>query len=546
MDIQIQVNGQKAKITNRHELYSGTVAITGISFDFSKEWFGMTKTATIYVGSYDRDKAVNILIENDRVAPVQLPPELFEKNCELYVGVFAIDADGRRLTSSIVRQEVKKGVPVQNASDNVSIDVYTRIIQLMTEAKDIAANSDEKIESNKKYVEQAKECLKQIDSTTTAKMGDINALVEAKNKDIDSLVIAKMGDIANVTNAKIEDINNTASAQISNINNVTNQNIASSTDAVNAAARSQIKGITETTQGKIKDINNTALSQIEAINNTATSQIKSINNVAQENINVINGVSDGNTKEIATALDMIVDTFEKKIAIEKPYYAYLMDFKIGDFNDDEITKVREYVFFEKKSLTSIDLPVCTSIGDNAFSGCTALNSINLPVCTSIGTYAFYSCKSLTSIDLPVCTSIGPYTFYRCTALTSINLPVCTSIDYGVFSSCTALTSINLPVCTSIEYGVFSSCTALTSINLPACTSIHSYAFNSCKSLTSIKLANTSKICTLSNSDAFKGTPIANKAGYIYVPDELVEQYKKATNWSVYASQIKPLSAYTEE
>ena len=524
MDIKIQVLNQKAKITNRHELYSGTVAITGISFDFSKEWFEMTKTATIYVGSYDRDKAVNILIEEDKVAPVQLPAEIFEKNCEVYVGVFGINAAGQRLTSSIVRQEIKKGVPVQSASDNISIDVYTRIIQLMTEAKDIAANSDEKIESNKKYVEQAKECLKQIDNITNAKMGDI----------------------ANVTNAKIEDINNTASAQISNINNVTKQNIASGTDAVNAAARAQIKGITETTQGKIKDINNTALSQIKAINNTATSQIKSINNVAQENINVINGVSEGNTKEIATALDMIVDTFEKKIAIEKPYYAYLMDFKIGDFNDDEITKVREYVFFEKKSLTSIDLPVCTSIGDNAFSGCTALNSINLPVCTSIGDYAFYSCKSLTSIDLPVCTSIGPYTFYRCTALTSINLPVCTSIDYGVFSSCTALTSINLPVCTSIEYGVFSSCTALTSINLPACTSIHSYAFNSCKSLTSIKLANTSKICTLSNSDAFKGTPIANKAGYIYVPDELVEQYKKATNWSVYASQIKPLSAYTEE
>lgn len=157
MDIQIQVNGQRAKITNRQELYSGTAAITGISFDFSKEWFGMTKTATVYVGAYDRDKAVNILIENDKVAPVQLPSELFEKNCELYVGAFGIDADGRRLTSSIVRQEVKKGIPVQNASDNVSIDVYTRIIQLMTEAKDIAADTNDKIESNKIYVEQATE-----------------------------------------------------------------------------------------------------------------------------------------------------------------------------------------------------------------------------------------------------------------------------------------------------------------------------------------------------------------------------------------------------
>ena len=99
--------------------------------------------------------------------------------------------------------------------------------------------------------------------------------------------------------------------------------------------------------------------------------------------------------------------------------------------------------------------------------------------------------------------------------------------------------------TSIGNYAFYNCTSLTNIDLPVCTSISSSAFNNCTSLTSIKLANTSKICTLSNSNAFKNTAIANKAGYIYVPDELVEQYKKATNWSVYASQIKPLSAYKE-
>lgn len=180
MDIKIQVLGQKAKITNRHELYSGIVAIEGIQFEFSEEWADMTKTATVYVGAYDRDKAVNILIENDRVAPVQLPPELFEKNCELYIGVFGIDADGRRLTSSVVRQEVKKGVPVQNASDNVSIDVYTRIIQLMTEAKDIAADSNEKIESNKIYVEQAAEQAeksKQYAESAESHLADVETVV---------------------------------------------------------------------------------------------------------------------------------------------------------------------------------------------------------------------------------------------------------------------------------------------------------------------------------------------------------------------------------
>ena len=143
--------------------------------------------------------------------------------------------------------------------------------------------------------------------------------------------------------------------------------------------------------------------------------------------------------------------------------------------------------------------------------------------TNINSYAFYGCKSLTSIDLPACTSIGNNSFENCRTLTSIDLPVCTNINSYAFSGCTSLTSIDLPVCTSIGDSAFDDCTKLTSI----------------------KLANTSKICTLSDSNAFNNTPIANKAGYIYVPDELVEQYKKSTNWSVYASQIKPLSEYTE-
>ena len=39
--------------------------------------------------------------------------------------------------------------------------------------------------------------------------------------------------------------------------------------------------------------------------------------------------------------------------------------------------------------------------------------------------------------------------------------------------------------------------------------------------------------------------VKNNIEYIYVPDDLVENYKTATNWSVYASQIKPLSEYVE-
>lgn len=49
------------------------------------------------------------------------------------------------------------------------------------------------------------------------------------------------------------------------------------------------------------------------------------------------------------------------------------------------------------------------------------------------------------------------------------------------------------------------------------------------------------LCSLGNKNSFNNTPIASGTGFIYVPDNLVEQYKAATNWSTFANQIKPIS-----
>ena len=49
-----------------------------------------------------------------------------------------------------------------------------------------------------------------------------------------------------------------------------------------------------------------------------------------------------------------------------------------------------------------------------------------------------------------------------------------------------------------------------------------------------------------SSASLTGTPIANNAGYIYVPDELVESYKTATNWSTYSTSFKGISELPTE
>ena len=81
---------------------------------------------------------------------------------------------------------------------------------------------------------------------------------------------------------------------------------------------------------------------------------------------------------------------------------------------------------------------------------------------------------------------------------------------------------------------------LTTVSLPAATSISTYAFSGCSALTSLTLSK-NQVATLSNTDALQRTPIESGTGYVYVPDDLVDQYKAATNWATYANQILPIS-----
>ena len=137
----------------------------------------------------------------------------------------------------------------------------------------------------------------------------------------------------------------------------------------------------------------------------------------------------------------------------------------------------------------------TSIGEQAFWGCSSLTSVTIPdSVTSIGAWTFNGCSSLTSVTIgDGVTSIGDGEFWGCRNLMSVTIPdSVTTIGEAAFSGCSSLMSVTIPgSVTSIGRDAFLSCSSLTSVTIPdSVTSIGDYAFYSCSSLRDVVFTGT--------------------------------------------------------
>ena len=190
---------------------------------------------------------------------------------------------------------------------------------------------------------------------------------------------------------------------------------------------------------------------------------------------------------------------------------------------NSVTSIGNDAFFGCSSLTSVVIPnSVTSIGGRAFHNCNNLNAIyiedlsawcnikfssfnsnptnyanhlylngeeitNLVIpsdATSIGDYAFFGCSSLTSVTIPnSVTSIGNRAFYECSRMTAVHIT-------NLSAWCNIKFSGNESNPTRYAHHLYLHGEEITDLVIPDdISSIGWYAFEGCSGITSVTIPN---------------------------------------------------------
>lgn len=180
-------------------------------------------------------------------------------------------------------------------------------------------------------------------------------------------------------------------------------------------------------------------------------------------------------------------------------------------------------------------------------------------------YFFQNDTKIVSYSLPNVKTVGKYSFAyesfyaQNTKVTEIHLPLVTTILEGAFSECYRLETLEIPNVETI-YGpnTFNN-GKIRKLIVPKLKTYNLKTFKNSKTPTtelldmyggtmSLNLSEMTylKTLVLRKSDAVVPLDdLYSGIQNIYVPDSLVEQYKKSTNWVTHADKIKPLSTYVE-
>lgn len=216
----------------------------------------------------------------------------------------------------------------------------------------------------------------------------------------------------------------------------------------------------------------------------------------------------------------------------------LVDYLSGKptkISSDAITSLNDYEL-QRRNLTELNLPNLKSLNGNYSIRDTGIKTLDLPKLVEMQSNSISSNQFLESVNLPslICgqgyqKGFGlPYNY----ALKKLNIPKVKYFDKEGVCSARMLERLDLP--------------SVIEINNVS----YQHPFDTCRHLT-VLILRVNQVVKLTNGDGlFTYCPINNGGddglqGYIYVPKALLEDYKVATNWSVYADKFRAIEDYPD-
>ena len=250
------------------------------------------------------------------------------------------------------------------------------------------------------------------------------------------------------------------------------------------------------------------------------------------------------TEYTTPCVALIVDTnvIYYDYGSNKPQAPDLSDYK-GEFQESSFGGD----YYGKNAITKINyIPSSITSLDAAFENYPSLQEVTCEIPSGVTDMSetFANCPSLVnSPNIPSGVTSMFYTFSNCSSL--VNAPVMPDSVEDVmctFEGCSNL--VNVP---NISSGVtdmmltFDGCSSIvTSPAIPNSVIQMHRTFRNCSSLKELTMLGTTPP---SMQSALQG---CSSIESIYVPDSAVDAYKTSTNWSEFASKIKPLSEKSSE
>lgn len=169
----------------------------------------------------------------------------------------------------------------------------------------------------------------------------------------------------------------------------------------------------------------------------------------------------------------------------------------------------------------------------------------------LGQYKFYYMPTIHNVKCDAVINIGKYTLYGCSSLKHLYFPNVVSIEEHVFHTL-GCENLILPNLKTMGLACFVNTTTLKRLIIPKCISLSDHAC----SITGIYLLDAGNTSLIPSSSSMPNltilvlrrnllTTLENRSCIqsieeIYVPQDLIESYKVATNWTTYADKFKPL------